>query len=465
MCVAVPETDAKTHPVGVHATSNDTMTRFRTLLLVFLLALTPAAAQVVERPVPFDSAGRLMVVTPSMVAKMELLPPVWQITGDFREARLYDLGAGTYVLTVTRPGGAVERYPMSGDDVAYLRARASNIPPALVDDLRTSVGVRRAFITNQTVLGLLVYAPAFALAVTNDDAGRLATYLLVAGGTYFGAASLSREIEITSPQNTLATHMGVHGAAMGFGTAYAMDGRNDARAAGTFAGGLLGTAAGLYFGRGLTTGETRAMGFGADATALITLGALHLDERMAENGPTSRDHVAMLVGAGAIGYGLGLNYARRASYNITSGDISVLWMSGAIGAVAAYSAVVNGDHGVQVGAPVATAGFIAGLVAGDRLLVSRYDHSIGEGTTVAIGAGAGGLMGMGVGVLIDRDNEALSVALGAVGAAVGIAATERIFPPNGDAGRSAARVRFHPMNAGLAALGVPGRLPVLSIAF
>ena len=447
------------------ATSNFIMTPFRTLLLAFAFALTPAAAQVVERPVPFDSAGRLMVVTPSMVARMELLPPVWQITGDFSEARLFDVGAGTYVLVVTRPNGAVERYPMSGDDVSYLRARASRLPPALVDDLRTSSGVRRDFLINQSLIGAFVYAPAFSLAVTNDDAGRLATYLLIAGGTYFGAATLSREIEITGPMNSLATHMALHGGAMGFGTAYALDAQNDGRAAGTFAGALLGTASGLYFGRGLTSGEARAMGFGADALALTTLGVLHVDEKMAEDGPTNRDHVAILVGAGAVGYALGLNYARRATYNITAGDISTLWISGGIGAVAALSTVTNGDRDLQTDVPVATAGFIVGLIAGDRLLVRRFDHSVAEGTTVALGAGAGGLMGMGVGVLIDRDNEALSVALAALGAVGGVAATERIFPPSGDAGRSASRVRFHPMNAGLAALGVPGRLPVLSIAF
>ena len=442
------------------------MQRSFVFLIVVALGIgaRPSAAQVVERPVAFDSAGRVMVLTPASVARMELLPPVWQVTGDFREARLYAVDAG-YVLTVTRPSGAVERYPLSADDVAYLRARASSLPPAVVEDFYLSSGVRRDFIRNQTILGITVYAPAFALAVTNDEAGRLATYLLVAGASYFGAATVSREMEITAPMNALATHMALHGAAGGFGTAYALGGEHDARAAGAFTGGVLGTAAGLWIGRGLTGGEARAMGFGADATALVALGLLHLDQAVADDGPTRRGDAAILVGAGAFGYGLGLGYARTARYNITAGDVTTLWTAGAIGAVAALAPFANGDHDLDVRVPAATGGFVAGLIAGDRLLVRRFDHSAGEGALIAVGAVAGGLMGTGIAVLIDRDNDALAIALGAAGAAGGVAATERIFPPAGDAGRRASRVRVHPLNAALAAGGVPGRLPLISARF
>ena len=55
-------------------------------------------------------------------------------------------------------------------------------------------GARGAFIRDQTILGFTVYGPSFAYAVTNETAGRLATYLIVAGGSFFGASTLSRDI-------------------------------------------------------------------------------------------------------------------------------------------------------------------------------------------------------------------------------------------------------------------------------
>jgi hypothetical protein len=72
-----------------------------------------AHAQAVERPEPFDSAGRVAAITPSVAARLQLGPPAWRITGNYQEARLYSLGDGGYVIIVTRPSGAVERYSVT----------------------------------------------------------------------------------------------------------------------------------------------------------------------------------------------------------------------------------------------------------------------------------------------------------------------------------------------------------------
>ncbi|HEU4632018.1 MAG TPA: hypothetical protein VFS08_19870, partial [Gemmatimonadaceae bacterium] len=158
-------------------------------LAALLLTVTaPAArAQVVETPVPFDSAGRVLAITPIDAARARLGPPAWRVTGDFTAARLYDVGDGRYVLVVTRPSGAVERYALSTSDVDTLRARLSGIRIAPHDELLAAPGadrgVRTRFIIEQSLLGLGVYAPSFALAITNEDAGRVASYLLVSGMT------------------------------------------------------------------------------------------------------------------------------------------------------------------------------------------------------------------------------------------------------------------------------------------
>ena len=448
---------------------------------VFVLATASAVrAQVVERPEAFDSAGQLMAITPSIAARLQLLPPAWRITGQFTEARLFATDDSTFVMVITRPGGVVERYAISPEERVYLRDRTSTLPPSfrvVPRELGSAPGDRRRFIRNQTLLGLAVYAPAAAVALSNDGAGQTAIYLLVAGGAYFASATLSREMAITEQQNSLALHMATRGAAMGLGGAYAAGLEGDGRAAGVFAASLFGTAAGLRIARDLTVGEARSAGFGADVSALVMLGTLlatdaDLDggEDLTGNGDQNdgfgRAQVATLVGAGIAGYPLGLAYARNANYNITSGDIGTLWVSGVIGGLAATPFVVNSsDPRLIVGAT--TVGFVGGLVAGDRLFVRRADHSTGEATLVTLGAVAGALMGGGVYVLADRDtkHDALGLGLATVGAVGGVLATERAFPPEADAGRVASRMHFNPAGALLAASGVRGTFPIARITF
>lgn len=453
------------------------------LFFAAALALSASAqAQVVETPEPFDSAGRIMAITPGIAARLQLLPPAWRVTGQFTEARLFAGGESGFVLAVTRPGGAVERYALTADERAYLRERTSTLPPSFRDAARDiaaeagqSRGERRSFIRNQTILGLAVYAPSAAIALSDDGAGQSAIYLLVAGGVYFAAATLSREITVTEQMNSLATHMATRGALMGLGGTYAAGLEGDGRAAGIFATSLLGTAAGLRIGRNLTTGEARASGFGADVSGLLMLGAIAATDpdigndsnSTAEEGP-SREQAAALVAAGLVGYPLGLMYARHATYNITSGDIGTLWVSGLIGSLATTPFIVNSSNqNPRLAAGVMTLGFAGGLIGGDRMLVRRFDHSAGEATLVTLGAGAGALMGGGVYVLVDRDtkHDALGLGLATLGAIAGVAATERAFPPDGDAGRMASRVRFNPTGALLAAAGVRGTFPLVRVAF
>jgi hypothetical protein len=107
-------------------------------------------------------------------------------------------------------------------------------------------------------------------------------------------------------------------------------------------------------------------------------------------------------------------------------------------------------------------------VAGDRLLVRRIDHARGEGTLVAAGGLAGALMGGGVAVLVgssDRFN-AVTAALGAVGAAGGVWMVERWMGSRPDAGRRLSeRLTVTPQSLALAASGVPGTHSLVRFTF
>lgn len=80
--------------------------RLATIGGLLSFAATDLRAQVVERPVPFDSAGQLVVVTPYIADRASLRAPWWPVSGDFTEARLYTVNDSTYVLSVGRKTGS-----------------------------------------------------------------------------------------------------------------------------------------------------------------------------------------------------------------------------------------------------------------------------------------------------------------------------------------------------------------------
>jgi hypothetical protein len=451
------------------------MSILRSLLVLFLLAAPVARGQVVESPVAFDSAGRIMALTRLQAARASLQPPAWRVVGDFSEARLYSIGGGAYVLTVARRDGAIERYAMTQADVDYLRDRIETLPPPILSMPDNTV--RGAFIRNQALLGLTVYAPTFAVAITDDNAGASAAYLLVAGATFFGASQLARDYTITAPQNNLATHAAVHAAAAGGALAYALGGERDAQAASAFAGGIAGSAGGIIFGRGMTEGEVAATGFGADLTALTALGLIvaSTDEEstdafdVTDDLDISREQAALLVGAAGVGYWLGHAYARRVSYNLTPGDIGTLWVSGALGALAVSPFLVESDVERSVDALAVTGGFLGGVALGERLFARRFDHSSGDATLLGLGGLAGGFVGLGAAKLFEDEgddrNDDTDATAAAIGAVAGVGLTHWMIRPRGDQGRVSSRFRFTPAGAAFAFAGVRGTHPIVSISF
>jgi hypothetical protein len=129
---------------------------------------------------------------------------------------------------------------------------------------QTSRELRNRFVRDQTALGFAVYAPAFAVMVGDDAVTGTAGYLVMAGGTFFAAAELTRRVNITEARHIMSSAMALRAA----GSALLIAGQSDmdARpaAAVTLIGGLAGTTSGLVFGKGLTGGEAAATIFGHD---------------------------------------------------------------------------------------------------------------------------------------------------------------------------------------------------------
>ncbi|HZE08829.1 MAG TPA: hypothetical protein VE110_08740 [Gemmatimonadaceae bacterium] len=449
--------------------------RLVTIGALILLPVSRIHAQVIERPVPFDSAGLVTVMTPFLADRAALRPPWWPVSGEFTDARLYTANDSTYVLAVTRRTGVVERYNLSGIDREAIRAVVSKLPR---ETIMARTDARNAFIRGQSVLGILVYAPTFAGAITNNGASAGAAYLVVAGGTFFAASEISRRMFISRPQTDLAFNLGHNGALAGWATTFLLHANDRTQSAGAFLGGIGGAALGLSAAHNMTEAEGVGAGFGSDAGALIgygiaetlrgSSGCVQRSDGTVDCGGRISDRgvVAIVLASGIIGYPLGVLYPRNAAYSVTAGDIQTLWPSAGLGVLVAHAFLPEKTSTSKVAATV-TVGGIAGMVLGDRFLVRKFDHTRPDGGRVTLGFGAGAVMGAGIAALTNTNdpNRNLVSGLAAAGGLLGIIASERYLDPNPDAGRPRFRVTFNPASAALAAARVPGNYSLLDVRF
>ena len=147
-----------------------------------------------------------------------------------------------------------------------------------------------------------------------------------------------------------------------------------------------------------------------------------------------------------------------------------MWLGAAIGATGAATFIVNSDPSSGTTALTLLGGALLGTVGADRFLVRRFDHTRGEGGFVSLGGLAGGVMGIGFGVLIAGEADrggSLTLGLATLGSIGGVALSERFLQTSRDAGRASAlgRATFDPLGAVAAATRAPGRHTLLRYTF
>jgi hypothetical protein len=465
-----------------------TARRLTALALLALCTLAPraAGAQVRERPIPFDSGGHILAITPPLAARLGLAPPAWPVSGDYVDARLYVVEDSTSraVLIVRRQRDVLERYSLAPTQRLELAAavnrgvvaqRAAGGPESLAT--RISDPVRGWFVVNQSVLGVALFAPA-AAALTGNPAAGTAAYLAVAGGTFFFAAERARRIPVSSAENHLAWHGARHGAAAAGLAAYALGGENmdeKAVAGALLAGGIIGDVTGYRVARPMTDAEAHGVSHGAFVSSAIMAGTLGA-ANMWDNEGSSRAAAAIVLGAGIVGYPLGLRYARSRSYRVTAGDVGTLPVGEWLGAIAVASFIPEDADNEHLIAALVTGGFLAGAVGADRLLVRRFDYGESESRLLQLGTAAGAVVGLAIPVLAQSENPQAIFIPATVGGILGAILTHSLIAParaGSAAGmRTGARstservtLRFTRQNLFLARAGGRGLYPVLGVEF
>lgn len=337
----------------------------------------------------------------------------------------------------------------------------------------TSSEMRNTFVRNQLILGAAAYGPSFAAMVGNEPATRLAAYLVMAGGSFFAASEVARQWEITPARQVLSTRMAWRGTATGLAVANAAEMQEGEAGALTLLGGLGGAGMGVWLGSGLTEGEAVAAVVGHDLVAATAYAVSWMVDPVIDNpdGFRWRTRVAIPLVIGWTGYALGRSWAGNAPYEVTAGDASLLWLGAAIGAAAATTTIIESDPANQTVAGVVLAGGLLGVLGAERYFVRRFDHTRGEALLVGSGAGAGALMGIGLGVLISGEaerNSAPTMAFGTIGAMAGAWLTERYAQPARDEGRRyevGSRLQLNPIGAVAAFTGTPGMHSLVRFTF
>jgi hypothetical protein len=453
----------------------------RSVLLLVCLLAPRLDAQVVETPIAFDSAGKIRSITPALVERFQLTAPVWPVTGEFVEARLFALSGGGSVIVAQQRSGALTRYPLTDDERGALRSavdRAMTRSGAVVSEeapQTLSQPARGAFIRDQMILAGVLYGPLLA-SLANDGRTATAVYLLSVAGSYFALSSLPKTLVVTRAQNDLAGDGALRGYFLTGGILTAVAGSDiDYK---VYNGvGLLGSIGmsviGFNRGRRMTDSEAKATttistlsGFGA-LGVLGSLGGVHDGQE--------RVVAATMTAAGIAGYIAGPLYPRRAPYTVTSGDVATLFIGATLGAAAGFTPFIDRDGDVKPAYALTTAGGALGTFLADRLLVRPFDYGSSDVTQLALGTIAGGLVGGALTVMLQPDATA---AMGLVtgGAIVGAIAGHHLADPPRARPRTGsielspshlgtARWQLNPAAVALTSARVPGQHALLSFTF
>lgn len=459
--------------------------------LLFLLPAARADGQARERPVAFDSAGRVMTISPPLAARLGLTAPTWPVSGDYLDARLYAVdvtgATGTgFILVVQRQREVLERYPL---DITQRRRLAAVIDSATTfaaahggpdaNPTFISEPVRGSFVVNQTLLGALVFGPA-AAGLTEDGTVGAAVYLAATGGMFFFSANMTQASPVSRAQNHLSWHSARRGAIAADLLLYTISGDDKggrAYAAASLAGGIAGDVVGFVLGEPMTDAEAHGTSHGSTVTAAMTATALGTAGLFKDHS-NNRLSVAAIVGAGALGYPLGLRYVRTAPYRVTAGDVGTLVTTEFLGMGVAAS-LLNDHANDKLVWGLVGSGFAIGAIAGDRLLVRPFDHTESDARLFQYGSFAGALVGLIAPVIAQTDNLHLIFGAATAGGILGAILTEQfIKPPEANKGLGAVRakerevgraarvdVKFSPESMVFAKMGVRGEHPILSLAF
>jgi len=437
------------------------------IIWILLVVSTAAFSQtVIEKQVPFDNSGKVMVISRALRDQLRLFSEV----KDFAGARLWQSDA-TFVLEVTHANGNRERNPLTADERDNLRQQVEH-PLAVTPSAAVNQKGRGLFLLSQLPIALAWYSPA-VLAITGaTDVVAVGTYMVSASAFFFVPLVMTRNAPMSEAQATMSVDYGYYGVADGFALAtligldnlFNSEGKSpQAGAAVELAASIGGQFLGYRLGRTHTLGQARYASLLTDCgigDGLLLGTFLQTFRGNILEGNGRLNSALTLLGSGAGSY-VGYRLARKQSWS--EGQAFVTGLGSICGPLVANGAFwtvatrgVASNHGFNFGSFLALGGNVAGTWYAQRLVsetpITNSGAFIATGTTIG-----GGLLGAGLGLLISRADKnnieswRWSTGLGTVGLAGGFMLGVKLAKDVTASAQAQGSIRFNLDVASLAA--------------
>ncbi len=384
--------------------------KYLVILLILAGAALPVLAQEVQ--VPFDSAGKIEVITRELEKSYRLFP---EIT-NFRDAILIMRPDSTYHIEITYiEDGQIKRIKQdkSQAQIAVLRQRLTeptfDTPAPAKPGAGLDQTARTKFITATTLLATFAYGPLIISSLDGAGGGAIAGLELIIGGAGFLLPLLATEDRsVTQAEASLA----IGGAVLGIGHGMLLSslitngdvGNEFGIIATTMSVGEMIAGYNIAHANNFNAGKSDIIVtyglYGMGQGALLPIVAAGDIDNISSSWVTGS-----ALAFSALGYFAGNALSNATRY--TRGDATVASTTGGFATLCMLGLVLpalenSGDEGLQIAAASAMAGNIAGLWLG-HYLAEKKDLSEDEGNYISLGTFAGCLIGSGVGLILATD--------------------------------------------------------------
>jgi len=404
----------------------------KVLLTIILLSSIAFAAssQAQEAQVPIDEEGKLEYIDSELGQKLDLFTDY----KNFLEARLFQISDTSFVLEISyQPEERLlkARLPLTADEAREFRRKVTERIRQEKPRVLLNQEGRTKLLTGCLALSMGYYGWAVPVIFEVEDGkSAVATYMLISGGGFFIPLMATKGMQVTDADATLSLYGGTRGIVHGMFT-YGLLRGEEVEGRGALASGMAGSLLeGLAFfsiadKSNMTPGTAEVICIGGDFGLGLGLGAAHLADLYEED--NERSFCASIL----LGSGAGLLYGKLLSDHqpYTRGDAFVLRGAGFLGAYLPVAAVDMAEpEDEKAYTASAMIGAAAGLTVGDYLVKGK-DFTTGQGTLINLGELAGGLVGLGIAYLVSSkdDNSALYLTSSAVGATAGFWLLYRSF--------------------------------------
>jgi hypothetical protein len=391
------------------------MKKIRYIIVIALFLITATVLDGQETAIPFDNKGSMYVLDEKGNEKVNL----FHGDGTFKEARLYASDDSTFFLEITYEKASKtfrDRKKLNNNELLLLRQK---VEQELIFSTKPEVNQegRGWMLAATTWAGITLYGSSLPTAFNLSTRIAVGVYMLTAGSGFFIPYLLTKDEPVTYGQANLVYYGLSRGYAHGALFQVALQGNDPSIES------VNGTA--FFVGIGESYFAYKAVkkweiGNGA-ANLMVVYGdfgflgsfaiANQLD--LFESG----SGLATTVLAGSY-VGLGIGYCLGKDGLLSAGDAEIIRTTTYLGAYLPLGILLEiKPHNSKAFTTTMFLTGVAGAFVGHQL-VKDHDFQFMQGAIVELGTLAGGLVGAGVGFMINNENPNWTVSSAAVGAMV-----------------------------------------------